>query len=188
MLGNQHDRTMQEPADKFRISTGHVAKRKKYNQTTHGGPQHQGSGLLQEGAPSDKLSHKQLTNWQKISINNHELTKLFYQLPAGTKNLVQHAILSQNKQLLDQHQMAKNQANATKTFQGKPRKVVLPEPQLTSAKAMSSSKAELISHGDYFPMLNETQGKASSLAKPMTASKNGRILKSKPAEQQLTFE
>lgn len=62
------------------------------------------SNLLQEGASVtgssvDKLSQKQLTNWQKISINNHELTKLFYQLPAGTKNLVQHAILSQNKQL-----------------------------------------------------------------------------------------
>jgi hypothetical protein len=39
-------------------------------------------------------SQQQLTPWQKISINNQELTKLFYQLPAGTKNLVQNAILS----------------------------------------------------------------------------------------------
>lgn len=64
MLGPQHDRTLQEQADnKFRISTGHAAKRKKFNQTAHGGPQHEASGLLQEGASSDQLSQKQLTNW-----------------------------------------------------------------------------------------------------------------------------
>jgi len=46
----------------------------------------------------DDLIHdkgnRTLTHWQKISTNNHALTKLFYQLPAGTKNLVQNAILS----------------------------------------------------------------------------------------------
>lgn len=31
-----------------------------------------------------------------MSTNNHELTKLFYQLPGGTKTLVQNAIQSQN--------------------------------------------------------------------------------------------
>ena len=31
-----------------------------------------------------------------MSSNNHELTKLFYQLPGGTKTLVQNAIQSQN--------------------------------------------------------------------------------------------
>lgn len=34
---------------------------------------------------------KQAT-WQKVSSNNKELQRLFYQLPAGTKNLVQSAI------------------------------------------------------------------------------------------------
>lgn len=84
--------------------------------------------------------------------------------------------------------MSKNPGNANKTFQGKPRKVVLPETQLTSSKAISGSKAELISHSDFFPMLSDAQGKISSLAKPMTASKNGRILKSRPVQQQITFE
>jgi hypothetical protein len=32
------------------------------------------------------------TQWQKVSQNNHELTKLFYQVPGGMKRLVQNAI------------------------------------------------------------------------------------------------
>lgn len=53
---------------------------------------------------------------------------------------------------------------------------------------MSSSKAELISQSDYFPMLNHPQGKAAGLTKPMTASKQGRILKNHPVQKQLTFD
>ena len=49
------------------------------------------SGLTQTPERVPQQSH-----WQKVTSNNHELTKLFYQLPGGTKTLVQNAIPSHN--------------------------------------------------------------------------------------------
>ena len=45
------------------------------------------NGLTPPPAGASQQSH-----WQKVTSNNHELTKLFYQLPGGTKTLVQNAI------------------------------------------------------------------------------------------------
>ena len=52
------------------------------------------SGLTPQ--PTSVPRQAQQSHWQKVTSNNHELTKLFYQLPGGTKTLVQNAIQSQN--------------------------------------------------------------------------------------------
>lgn len=186
--GSQPDTGTREVADNTRVNTGHAARRKKYNQTTHGAQPSEPGPLFQEGTSPAQLSQQQLTNWQKISVNNHELTKLFYQLPAGTKNLVQHAILSQNKQLHTQQQLVKSQGGASKTFQARPKKLAAAESHLASAKGMSSSKAELINQSDYFPMLSHPQGRTAVPSKPMTASKHGRVMKNRTVQKQLTFD
>ena len=58
----------------------------------------------QTASQSSKLN--QQSHWQKVSTNNSELNKLFYQLPGGTKTLVQNAIQSTNQQNQQVYQTA----------------------------------------------------------------------------------
>ena len=56
-------------------------------------------------------------NWHKVSQNDQELTKLFYQVPGGMKRLVQNAIQSSNKRPLPRpgdHQTQKLSMTAKK--------------------------------------------------------------------------
>ena len=72
-----------------------------------------------------------------MSSNNHELTKLFYQLPGGTKSLVQNAIQSQN----GVHKLNKNQ----KTFQTTSKKPIRKNSQFEKKNTTPNKlmKAEL---------------------------------------------
>lgn len=54
------------------------------------------------------------TQWQKVSQNDQELTKLFYQVPGGMKRLVQNAIQSSNKRPLPRPEQRVNMATTTK--------------------------------------------------------------------------
>jgi hypothetical protein len=107
--------------------------------------------------------NRTMTHWQKITSNNHALTKLFSQLPAGTKNLVSNAIQAHNK-----IQNESNHKGKRETFH-RPymadTKNVSPDPKKPQY-ANSSSKPDI---GQWDPSLRPSKSLTAKKQKlPMT--------------------